>query len=77
MEATILRINTTSPDILAKIKEYIKGFKIDVEEEFEDPYTLTSEDLVHIAKGLDDAKNGRTIPHSELMEEMRMLCREK
>ncbi|MDR0793238.1 MAG: hypothetical protein LBE82_08000, partial [Chitinophagaceae bacterium] len=70
----------TSPDILSKIRNYIESFKIevDVEEELEeDPYTLTAEDLIHIAKGMDDLKNGRTIPHSELMEEMRMLCREK
>jgi hypothetical protein len=64
MEATILKINTTSPDILSKIRDYIESFKIDVEEEFEDPYTLTAEDLIHIAKGMDDIKNGRTIPSS-------------
>ncbi|MDR2206838.1 MAG: hypothetical protein LBE36_11870 [Flavobacteriaceae bacterium] len=68
MTETILRIGTAEPDILSKIKNYIESLEIDVEEEDleYDPYTLTEEDLIHIAKGLDDIKNGRTIPSEEV-----------
>lgn len=75
----IIELENTTPEILAKIKEYIASFG-SVQSKIEtlaNPYELSEEDLQHIQKGREDAKNGRVTSSEDVMKQMRALCQEK
>lgn len=59
---------TEDPNILKKVSEYVSSLRKSKEFDWADD--LNVEQIKSIQKGLDDVKNGRVIPHDQLMSEM-------
>jgi len=60
---------------LAMFKYLIYNFELIIVDKEDWYYTLSEEQIKQIERGLDDVKNGRVVPHEEVMKKLKNLLK--